>query len=102
MTSPLNNDGVVNRSSSERPSGGRTDSTLNCRCSRSPFAAFEAGERATVVNEIQQASRVMAVNAYPEVPGGAGQIKLWNVEPDVASRQRLGLKYSSIPIRQSC
>ena len=47
--------------------------------------------------EIQRVRRVMAVNAYPRVADGCGQIKLWNVEPDAAARDRLGLTYSGFP-----
>jgi hypothetical protein len=47
--------------------------------------------------EVQQLSRVMAVNVYPRATSGTGQIKLWNVEPDNHSRVQLGLTHSGYP-----
>ena len=47
--------------------------------------------------EIQQATRVMAVNFYAKVPVNSGQLKFWNIELDEATRTRLGLTCSGFP-----
>lgn len=47
--------------------------------------------------EIQQANRIMAINFYTSVPEGAGQLKIWNIEPDDETRRELGLTYSGFP-----
>lgn len=47
--------------------------------------------------EIQQVSRVMAVNFYPSVALNSGQLKIWNIEPDDHAREQLGLMYSGYP-----
>lgn len=47
--------------------------------------------------EIQEVSRVMAVNVYAAVAEGSGQLKVWNVEPDDETRAELGLSNEGFP-----
>lgn len=47
--------------------------------------------------EIQQVTRVMAVNVYAAVAEGSGQLQLWNVEPDEETRAELGLSGVGFP-----
>lgn len=47
--------------------------------------------------EIQEVSRVMAVNIYAAVAEGSGQLKVWNVEPDDETRTELGLGNEGFP-----
>jgi hypothetical protein len=47
--------------------------------------------------EIQQVSRVMAVNVYAAVPQGSGQLRVWNVEPDAETVEELGLSGVGFP-----
>lgn len=47
--------------------------------------------------EIQQVSRVMAVNIYASVPERSGQLQVWNVEPDDDTRGELGLSNVGFP-----
>ncbi len=47
--------------------------------------------------EIQQIERVIAANFYAEMPTSGGELKVWNIEPDIQSRERLGLTHSGFP-----
>ena len=47
--------------------------------------------------EIQQVNRVMALNIYPVVPEGSGQLRVWNVEPDNETLDELGLSGVGFP-----
>lgn len=47
--------------------------------------------------EIQEAVRVMALNVYAQVPSNAGQVKIWNIEPDNETREELGLTNVGFP-----
>ncbi len=47
--------------------------------------------------EIQQVSRVMAVNVYAAVLPGSGQLRVWNVEPDAETVEELGLSGVGFP-----
>ncbi|HET6978733.1 MAG TPA: hypothetical protein VFI24_20545 [Pyrinomonadaceae bacterium] len=47
--------------------------------------------------EIQQVDRVMAVNIYASVPERAGQLQIWNIEPDDETRAELGLTNVGFP-----
>jgi hypothetical protein len=44
--------------------------------------------------EIQQATRVMAVNVYAKVQVNSGQLQIWNVEPD--DQTRIDLKVANV------
>ena len=47
--------------------------------------------------EIQEITRVLAVNIYAEVPANTGQVQIWNVEPDDETRADLGLMHEGFP-----
>lgn len=47
--------------------------------------------------EIQQIKRVIAANFYTAMPSSGGELKVWNIEPDGQSRERLGLTHSGFP-----
>lgn len=47
--------------------------------------------------EIQQVNRVMALNIYPAVPEGSGQLRVWNIEPDSETLEDLGLSGVGFP-----
>jgi hypothetical protein len=47
--------------------------------------------------EIQQATRVMALNIYAEVPANSGQVQIWNIQPDDQTRADLGLSHVGFP-----
>ena len=49
--------------------------------------------------EIQRAkySTVVAVNMYPFVPDGTGEVRIWNIQPDDESRHQLGLDHTGYP-----
>lgn len=47
--------------------------------------------------EIQQCQTVFAVNLYVRNPQSHGQLKIWNIQPDLASRRRLGVEHSGYP-----
>ncbi len=47
--------------------------------------------------EIQEITRVLAVNIYAEVSANTGQVQIWNVEPDDEARAELGLTHVGFP-----
>lgn len=47
--------------------------------------------------EIQETTRVLAVNIYAEASANSGQVQIWNVEPDDETRADLGLTHVGFP-----
>jgi hypothetical protein len=47
--------------------------------------------------EIQKVSAVIAINIYPEVPKDSGQVRIWNIQPNDATRNRLGISETGFP-----
>ena len=47
--------------------------------------------------EIQQTTRVMALNIYAQVPENSGQVQIWNIEPDDETRTELDVRYVGFP-----
>ena len=47
--------------------------------------------------EIQEITRVLAVNIYAEAAANTGQVQIWNMEPDDETRADLGLTHVGFP-----